>query len=179
MDPSVTGGFAMITHQTWFLIGLLVLGVQVAERATTATDDGGLRQFGCFMRPAGTRGAKGVRSGAPPDDPRAARGPDHDRPAGQVRTSQNLLPGPPNVWLQTGVKFVFDPKAPPFVVPFRWCVSDRCLADAELTDAQVTRLRAQGANPGKVEFKEASQRDVSIPVSFKGFALALDAIRNQ
>ena len=178
MDPSVTGGFAMITHQTWFLIGLLVLGVQVAnaqppQRTTAVYDD-----WVVSCVPPG------------PGAQKACEAVHHQmiqgQPVGQITIGLPAKSGPlkiffqvpPNVWLQTGVKFVFDPKAPPFVVPFRWCVSDRCLADAELTDAQVTRLRAQ-TNPGKVEFKEASQRDVSIPVSFKGFALALDAIRNQ
>jgi invasion protein IalB len=39
----------------------------------------------------------------------------------------------------------------------------------------VKKLRTRSAN-GKLLFKDAAQRDVTIPVSFKGFGSAFDAM---
>jgi invasion protein IalB len=85
---------------------------------------------------------------------------------------------PANVWLQTGTKFVSDEKEPALVAAFRWCLPSRCLAHAEFNDATVSKLYRQ-TEPGRVEYKDAAQHDVSIPVSFKGFAPALDFMKRQ
>jgi invasion protein IalB len=61
---------------------------------------------------------------------------------------------------------------------FKWCITGRCLADADLSDVDIKHLRAQTV-PGKIVYKTASQADVSIPVSFNGFSDALDALLKQ
>lgn len=85
---------------------------------------------------------------------------------------------PINVWLPTGVKFVPAEKEAPLVSPFKRCVPAACLADSDLKDDVVRKLRTATEN-GKLEFKDAAQRDVAIPVSFKGFAQAFDALSKE
>jgi invasion protein IalB len=50
---------------------------------------------------------------------------------------------PSNVWLQSGASFRADEAGLNLTAPFRWCVPARCLADADLSDADVEKLRAQ------------------------------------
>ena len=171
----------MIPRRTWIWIGFIIFGVQPADaqapQRTTAVYEDWV--ISCAVPPGqGTpKSCEMVHSQRIQGQP---------NPVGQITISLPAKPGPfriffqvpPNVWIQGGVKFVFDANAQAIVAPFRWCVSERCLADADLPEALVTRMRAR-TNPGRVEFKEASQRDVSTPVSFKGFAPALDAIKNQ
>jgi invasion protein IalB len=82
---------------------------------------------------------------------------------------------PSNIWIAAGVKFVFSNNEPSISTNFRWCLPARCLADANLTDAVLRKLRTT-TEPGRLEFKEATQSDVSLPVSFKGFGPALDVL---
>jgi len=86
---------------------------------------------------------------------------------------------PVNVWIATGVKFNYDPRVPPLAAPLRWCAPAGCFADLELKDDMVKRLRALTTVQGRFEFKDAGQRDVAIPVSFKGFGLAFDALTKE
>jgi invasion protein IalB len=85
---------------------------------------------------------------------------------------------PVNVWIPAGVRFTYDSKATPLAANFRWCVPAGCFADLDLKDDVVKRLRGATAQ-GKFEFKDAAQRDVAIPVSFKGFGQAFDALSKE
>jgi invasion protein IalB len=82
---------------------------------------------------------------------------------------------PINVWLPAGVKLVLDEKDPAIATVYGRCLPTACLADTDLRDDQITKLRAMVAS-GKLEFKDAAQRDISIPVSFKGFEQAYQAL---
>jgi invasion protein IalB len=82
---------------------------------------------------------------------------------------------PINVWLPAGVTLVLDDRDPGITGTFKRCVGNGCFADTELNDEMVRKLRARTAN-GKLLFKDATQRDVTIPVSFKGFGPAFDAM---
>lgn len=82
---------------------------------------------------------------------------------------------PINVWLPAGVTLVLDDKDPGISATFKRCVGNGCFADIDLNDDAVRKLRARTAN-GKLLFKDAAQRDVTIPVSFKGFGSAFDAM---
>jgi invasion protein IalB len=86
-----------------------------------------------------------------------------------------VLQVPINVWLPTGVTLVTDDKEPGISASFKRCIGNGCIADTDLTDDVVKQLRARSEN-GKLLFKDAAQRDVSIPVSFKGFADAFDVM---
>jgi invasion protein IalB len=86
---------------------------------------------------------------------------------------------PTNVWLQGGISLTTDePTHASLVGTFRWCVSARCLADADLTDSIVKNLRAQ-KKVGRITYKTASQADASFSVSFTGFNEALDALQKE
>jgi invasion protein IalB len=108
-------------------------------------------------------------------------------PAGQITISQStknepvklFLQVPANVSFQGGVvSFVTDQSEPLLAATFRWCIPARCMADADLTNADLTKLRAQ-KKPGRIAYKNASQADVSIPMSFNGFSDAFDALQKQ
>jgi invasion protein IalB len=82
---------------------------------------------------------------------------------------------PVNVWIPAGVRFVFDTKVQPLAAGFKWCAPAGCFADIDLNNDLVKRIRAQTVR-GRFDFKDAAQRDVTIPVSFKGFGQAFDAL---
>lgn len=82
---------------------------------------------------------------------------------------------PVNVWVPAGVRFVFDTKAQPLAAAFKWCAPAGCFADLDLNNDLLKRIRALSTQ-GRFEFKDAAQRDVAIPVSFKGFGQAFDAL---
>lgn len=82
---------------------------------------------------------------------------------------------PINVWLPTGVKLVADDKDPGIVGTYRRCLPGACIADSELKDDVVKKLRSLTEN-GKLQFKDGVLQDVAIPISFKGFGQAYDAM---
>jgi invasion protein IalB len=53
-----------------------------------------------------------------------------------------------------------------------------CLADAELKDDVVKKLRSETEN-GKLLYIDAAQKEMALPVSFRGFAVAFDALVKQ
>lgn len=85
---------------------------------------------------------------------------------------------PVNVWIPAGLKLTYDAKIAPLQAALRWCTPAGCFADLDLTNDQVKQMRAVTAQ-GRFTFKDAARRDVNIPVSFKGFAPALDALAKQ
>lgn len=107
-------------------------------------------------------------------------------PVGQITISRAsktepykiFLQVPANVWFGAGIKFVSDDNEPGLVATIRWCIPARCLADADVSDVVLKKLRTR-TEPGHVEYKDAAQHDISLPVSFKGFAPALDWMEKQ
>ena len=85
---------------------------------------------------------------------------------------------PVNVWLPTGVSFLIDAKAQALSATMRWCNPAGCFADLDLANDHVKRMRGATAQ-GRFTFKDATRRDINIPVSFKGFGNALDALGKQ
>ncbi len=63
----------------------------------------------------------------------------------------------------------------PVQLQWRRCVPGGCFADALPSDEVVKAWRAV-AGAGKLTFKDAGGRDVSLPMSFRGLAQALDAL---
>ncbi|SHL08734.1 Invasion protein IalB, involved in pathogenesis [Bradyrhizobium lablabi] len=107
-------------------------------------------------------------------------------PVGQVTFARTAKDGPillvvqipPTLWIESGVKFAFDEKDPGFPVTVKWCAPSRCFAQSELSKDQIAKLKAR-ADPATIEYKEASQHEVSLPVSFKGFGPAFEAIQKK
>lgn len=85
---------------------------------------------------------------------------------------------PVNVWIETGVSFLIEAKGQPVTATLRWCNPAGCFADVDLSNDHVKRMRAATAQ-GRFGFKDAARRDINIPVSFKGFSAALDALGKQ
>src|SRR5262249_36727123 len=84
---------------------------------------------------------------------------------------------PSNVWVLTGIRVVIDDQVLG-TAAIKWCLPNRCLAETDLTDDALKKLRGR-SDAGKLEFKEASQRDVSMPISFRGFGQALAFMEKQ
>jgi invasion protein IalB len=82
---------------------------------------------------------------------------------------------PVNVWLATGIRIEIGGKDARPPAPFTHCGPAGCFAKIALTDDVQKRFRA-GTEPGRVVYKNAAQRDVTIPLSFKGFGQAFDAL---
>jgi invasion protein IalB len=82
---------------------------------------------------------------------------------------------PIDVWLPAGVKLVYGDKEPPLAAPYKRCLPAACFAESEVKDDFIRKLRVLTEN-GKLEFKDATQREIGIPFSFKGLGQAFDAM---
>src|SRR5215831_149914 len=85
---------------------------------------------------------------------------------------------PINVWLPVGVRLTTDKGSDIVLATFKRCLGVGCFADAELKDDVVKKLR-NDSESGKLLFTDAAQKEVALPVSFKGFAVAFDALVKQ
>ncbi|MBR0956644.1 invasion associated locus B family protein [Bradyrhizobium japonicum] len=83
---------------------------------------------------------------------------------------------PINVALTTAPKLAANDKDPGIATVYRRCMPAACFADTDIGSDQIKRLRVLSEN-GKLQFKDAAQQDVVIPVSFKGFGQAFDAMQ--
>jgi invasion protein IalB len=99
------------------------------------------------------------------------------RPA-NAEAAKLLIQLPVNVSFAVGVKVQTDDKDPGLLVPFRRCVPAGCFAEAELREDILKRFRAS-SDAGKMTFKDAAEREVIIPLSFKGFGQAYEALLKQ
>ena len=85
---------------------------------------------------------------------------------------------PLGVWLPTGAKLATGAQDSGLAAPFKRCVAAGCFADLEVRDDTIRKLRAM-SEPGKLQFKDGATKDVSLPVSFKGFGAAFDALAKE
>ncbi|MEP9355878.1 invasion associated locus B family protein [Xanthobacter sp. KR7-65] len=79
---------------------------------------------------------------------------------------------PPGVWLPSNVTLKVSGVAD-VVLTFKRC-GQHCVASTELTDPQVTALKAS-AGKGELVFENGSRQPIILPVSFKGLGAALEA----
>ncbi len=86
---------------------------------------------------------------------------------------------PINVSFAAPLKITTDAKDAGISTPFRRCVPAGCFAEVELKDDLQKKFRAASTEPGKIVFKDAADRDVTIPLSLKGFAQAFEALLKQ
>jgi invasion protein IalB len=82
---------------------------------------------------------------------------------------------PVNIAVAEPVRLTVEPA---LVLPFRSCTPQGCFAELALADAAVvTRLRARAADaPTRLEWRDPSGAQQTVPVSFRGFSDALDAL---
>jgi invasion protein IalB len=85
---------------------------------------------------------------------------------------------PINVWLPAGVTLATDKGAKVVSATLKRCLGGGCFADAEIKEDVVSKLRGETEN-GKLLFTDAAQKEVALPVSFKGFAVAYDTMVKQ
>lgn len=62
--------------------------------------------------------------------------------------------------------------------PFARCIPVGCFAEFEISQESLQKLRA-ATGAGKLTFADSTGRDVVIPMSFKGFGAALDALMRE
>jgi invasion protein IalB len=82
------------------------------------------------------------------------------------------------VWLPTGVRLTAGAKDPGVAATFKRCMPTACFADTDIKDDVIRRFRSSN-EPGRLLFKDANQKDVALPVSFKGFSAAYDALAKE
>ncbi len=82
---------------------------------------------------------------------------------------------PVNVSFRTEVRIVTGEADPGLSAPFAQCVPSGCFAEFELKDETIKRLGAITV-PGKLTFADAGGHEVAVPISFKGFIQAYDAL---
>ena len=85
---------------------------------------------------------------------------------------------PVNISLSVPVRIHTGEKDPGTATPFQRCMPAGCFAELDLRDDVVKRLRSV-TERGRITFKDAGEREVVIPLSFKGFGNALDALAKE
>jgi invasion protein IalB len=85
---------------------------------------------------------------------------------------------PIGVWLPTGIKLTVGAKDPGLLTTFKRCIPAACFAEAEVKDDTIRKFRT-ATEAGQIQFKDGNQKDGSLPVSFKGFGTAFDALAKE
>jgi len=86
---------------------------------------------------------------------------------------------PPNITLPSNVRIVADEKDESGIeLAWRRCLPGGCVADAKLEPETIKYWRGRTA-AGKLSFKDAAGRDLTIPFSFRGLAQSLDALAKE
>lgn len=83
---------------------------------------------------------------------------------------------PPNVTLATKPRILGE-KDDKAAIDLTWerCLPGGCVAASNVVDAVVARL-SRYAEPGSINFKDAGERDIALPLSFRGLSQALAAL---
>jgi hypothetical protein len=82
---------------------------------------------------------------------------------------------PTNVTFEGGVKTLTASGDAVVDMMFRRCFPVGCFADATMTEAQVLKLKTQ-AEPMSIKSKDATEREISLPLSLNGFGPAVEAL---
>ena len=82
---------------------------------------------------------------------------------------------PNNVTFAGPVQMSVDEKDKAVDLTYRRCLPSGCFADTEARDDILVKWRAQTGR-GRLAFKDGSNRDLTLPFSFRGLAQALDAM---
>jgi invasion protein IalB len=82
----------------------------------------------------------------------------------------------PNISFPSTIKASVDDKdTQPVELVWKRCTPGGCFADSEFKDETLKRWKAQSAN-GRLQFKEGTGQEITLPFSFRGLAQALDGL---
>lgn len=86
---------------------------------------------------------------------------------------------PPNLAFKTAPKLVTDGKDA-VAIELAWtrCISGACFSDAPLSEETLSKLRSR-TEAGRIDYRDGTDREASLPVSFRGFSQALDALARE
>jgi len=85
---------------------------------------------------------------------------------------------PVNVWMASGVKIEIGGKDAGLAGSFTRCLPGGCFAAIELKDDTVRQFRTATA-PARIVYTNAAEQAVAVPLSFKGFGAAFDALQKR
>jgi invasion protein IalB len=85
---------------------------------------------------------------------------------------------PVNVSFATNVRIRTADADPGIMAPFARCIPNGCFAEFDLRDDMVKKFRA-ASGVGKLSFAEAAGHEINVPLSFKGFNQAFDALSRE
>lgn len=85
---------------------------------------------------------------------------------------------PVNVFMASGVKIEIGGKDAGLSGAFTRCLPGGCFAAIEIADAALRQLLAAGA-PARIVYANAAEQPVAIPLSFKGFSRAFEALQKR
>jgi invasion protein IalB len=86
-----------------------------------------------------------------------------------------VLQLPLNVNVATRAKIALKEGDAAIELNFENCIPTGCFAVVQPADDTMRRLRAY-TEPGRISYKDASQRDIAFQFSLRGLSLALDAL---
>jgi invasion protein IalB len=82
---------------------------------------------------------------------------------------------PVSIQLAGNIRLQVSDADPGLTVPFNTCWPAGCFADFDLKDDAIRKFRTATEN-GKLTYKSSAGQPVTLPVSFKGFGRAFDAL---
>ena len=82
---------------------------------------------------------------------------------------------PVNASFTTQVHIQTSEADPGVIAPFANCTPNGCFAEFDLREDILKKLR-EATSTGKLSFADAGGHDVTVPISFNGFAQAFDAL---
>ena len=85
---------------------------------------------------------------------------------------------PVNVSFSGNLRILFGGADQGLTAQFAGCVPAGCFGEFALTEETIRKLRA-ASGAGKLAFLDASGHDINVPLSFKGFAGAFDALAKE
>lgn len=85
---------------------------------------------------------------------------------------------PVNVSFNANVRVQTSDSDAGLAAPFARCVPSGCFAEIEVGEDALRRLRA-ATGAGKLSFADAGGRNISVPLSFKGFSQAFEALTKE
>ena len=86
---------------------------------------------------------------------------------------------PPNVALKANPKVVVEGQEPPSTeLSWTRCIAGGCFADAAVSPALLNSLRTR-TEPARLDYRDGTDRDMTLPISFKGVSPALEALARE